>query len=182
MQGLDAGNPNERLFSTEPFCGILSEVALPEGEPAAFLAAATRFCNDTLWGTLNASLIIHPQSEKDAKVAAALDRALVELRYGTVGINHWAGMGYGLVSMPWGGHPSSTLANVQSGIGWVHNTYLLEGIDKAIVRGPLVVKTPHPAWFYDNKAALEIMKKMVDLEAAPSWLKVAPLAMTALRG
>ena len=58
---------------------------------------------------------------------------------------------------------------------------LLEGIDKSVVRGPLTVK-PHPAWFFDNKTAHEIARKMVDFEASPSWLKIPGLALTALRG
>ena len=181
IHGLDPTDDKEKLFFTEPFCGILSEVALPEADPAAFLAAATVFCNDRLWGTLNAGVMISPVTEADPKAAAALDRAIVELRYGTVAVNHWPALGYGFVSTPWGGHPSATLANVQSGIGWVHNTYLLEGIDKSVVRGPIVVK-PHPAWFFDNKTAHEVARRMVDFEAAPSWLKIPGLALTALRG
>ena len=39
--------------------------------------------------------------------------------------------------------------NIQSGLGWVHNTFMLEGIEKSVFRGPLVV-SPKPAWFYDN--------------------------------
>ena len=96
-------------------------------------------------------------------------------------INHWAALGYGFVSTPWGGHPSATLANIQSGIGWVHNTYMIEGIEKSVIRGPLVV-APKPAWFFDNKATHLIGAKMVAYEAAPSWLKVPGIALTALKG
>jgi aldehyde dehydrogenase (NAD(P)+) len=179
--GLDSGDKSERLFTTEPFCPILSETSLDESEPAAFLDAATKFANDTLWGTLSAVILIHPKAEKDPEVARALDRATADLRYGAVGINQWTGLVYGTVTPPWGAHPSSTLANIQGGLGWVHNTFLLEGIEKAVLRGPHVV-SPKPPWFITNKNALTVAKKMVSMEAAPSWLKVPGIALSALGG
>jgi aldehyde dehydrogenase (NAD(P)+) len=112
-------------------------------------------------------------------VGRALDRAVVELRYGTVAINHWPALCYGLASPPWGGHPSATLKNIQSGIGWVHNTFMLDGIDKSIVRGNLRVR-PTPVWFYDNRKAVGMGRKLVEFEAAPSWLKVPGLMLKAL--
>jgi acyl-CoA reductase-like NAD-dependent aldehyde dehydrogenase len=181
LRDVDASVADEPLFRVEPFCGILSQTSLPAKDPAAFLAAATTFMNDRLWGTLNACIVIHPHAEAKADVAAALDRAIVELRYGTVGINHWPAVGYGVVTLPWGGHPSATLADIQSGLGWVHNTYMLEGIDKAIVRGPLKVM-PLPVWFAGNRAATELGPKLVAMEADPSWWKLPGIVLRALRG
>jgi aldehyde dehydrogenase (NAD(P)+) len=180
IEGLDPGS-DDAAFTTEPFCGLLNVVELPESEPARFLDAAVAFANDRLWGTLNACLFVHPASEREAAVAAAVDRAIVNLRYGTVGINHWPALGYGFVSLPWGGHPSATLANVQSGLGWVHNTYLVEGIDKAVVRGPLKA-FPTPAWFLGHRTTHVVGRKLVDFEAAPSWLKLPGLVAAAVRG
>ena len=39
-------------------------------------------------------------------IGVALERAIADLRYGTVAINHWPALGYGLGTLPWGGHPS----------------------------------------------------------------------------
>lgn len=179
--GLDSKDKEERLFHTEPFCPILSETSLDEKDPAAFLAAATAFANDRVWGTLSCMVMIHPETEEDPAVAAALDRAVAELRYGGVGINHWAGLIYGTVSPPWGAHPSSTLSNIQGGLGWVHNTLMLEGIEKAVLRGPIRVN-PKPPWFVTNKKSLAVAEKMVSMEASPSWLKVPGIALAALGG
>ena len=181
IAGVDSANLEERLFRIEPFCGILSETSLPESDPVAFLAAATTFLNDRLWGTLNAMLVVHPKHERDATVGAALDRAIVALRYGTVTVNHWPALGYGFVSPPWGGHQSATLGDIQSGLGWVHNTFMLEGIDKSIIRGPIKV-APKPAWFYDNKKTHLLGPKLLAFEADPSWFKIPGLALTALGG
>lgn len=181
ITGLDPDNASESLFCTEPFCAILSNVELSAGGPAEFIAKAVDFCNDRLWGTLNAAIIIHPKLEKDPQAGPALDKAILDLRYGTVAINHWPGLAYGFVSVAWGGHPSSTLENIQSGLGWVHNTLMLEGIEKTIIRGPLTV-FPKPPWFLDHAKTHEIGAVLVDVEANPSWLKVPLVAAKALRG
>jgi acyl-CoA reductase-like NAD-dependent aldehyde dehydrogenase len=179
--GLDGKEKDERLFTTEPFCSILSEATLDEKDPAAFLVAATEFCNERLWGTLSAVIMIHPKTEKDPQVSAALDRAVAELRYGALGINHWAALVYATVTPPWGAHPSSTLQDIQGGLGWVHNTFMLEGIEKAVIRGPLTV-FPKPPWFVTHRASPDVARRLVAMEAEPSWLKVPGIALAAMRG
>jgi len=181
ITGLNPADADEPLFQTEPFCSILSHVELPAAEPAAFLKAATVFANETLWGTLNACIIIHPNDEKKADVAAALDKAVIDLEYGTVSINHWPALGYGFVTTPWGGHPSATLENIQSGLGWVHNTFLIEGIEKGVIRGPLMV-SPKPPWFVTHTRTHEIGPKLVQMEASPSFFKLPSIVWSAARG
>lgn len=178
IRGVDpaAADP---VFTVEPFCGVVSDVVLPAAAPDEFLAAATGFCNDRLWGTLNAALFVPPALERDAAVGPTLERAITELRYGTVAVNHWPALGYGVGSLPWGGHPSATLRDIQSGLGWVHNTYMLEGIDKAIIRGPLVVR-PRPLWFTGNRKAVAVARRMIRQEAAPSWRGLARVVGAAL--
>jgi hypothetical protein len=179
IPGLDPGDEREPLFRTEPFCGLLSETSLGSTDPVQFLAEATRFMNDRLWGTLNAMLVVPPKLEADPTVGAALDRAVLDLRYGTVGINHWPALGYVFGTTPWGGHQSATPEDIQSGLGWVHNTFMLDGIDKAVIRGPLTVK-PMPVWFEGNAKAERVAPLVADLEAAPSWLKVPGLLLRVL--
>jgi aldehyde dehydrogenase (NAD(P)+) len=171
----------DKVFSMEPWCSVLSETAIGTSDPIAFLDEAVRFCNDKVWGTLSATIIVHPSTMKDPKFAEALDRAVQALRYGTVCINHWPALGFAFGTTPWGGHPSATLENIQSGKGWVHNTFMLEGIEKCVIRGPLVVK-PKPTWFANHRTAAEIGRKLVKMEAAPSLLKLPGLIMQALRG
>jgi aldehyde dehydrogenase (NAD(P)+) len=178
---LDPQSTTESLFHVEPFCGLLSQTDLVAEDPVAFLAAATKFCNERVWGTLNAMLVIHPKTEADPEVAKALERAIVDLRYGTVSINHWPAVVYAAASPPWGGHPSATLADIQSGRGFVHNTFMLEGIEKAVLRGPLTL-FPKPAWFYDHAASHVIGERLAHFEAAPSPFKLPALAAAALRG
>lgn len=179
IRDVDAG-ADDPLFRTEPFCGILSETCIGTADPVEFLASATDFMNDRLWGTLNAAIVVHPRLEKDPAVGAALRRTVRELGYGTVGINHWPALGYAFGCTPWGGHPSSNLADIQSGMGWVHNTFMLEGVDKVVIHGPLTA-WPHPVWFYDHRRAHEVGPRLAAFEARPAWRRLPGLVTSALR-
>jgi aldehyde dehydrogenase (NAD(P)+) len=178
VRGVDA-KVDDPLFRTEPFCGILSETSVGTTDPIEFLGTATTFMNEKMWGTLSTTLVVPPKLEKDVPFAQALDRSIVELRYGTVSINHWPALGYAFGTLPWGGHPSATLKDIQSGLGWVHNTYMLGGVDKSVVRGPLTV-SPYPLWFFDNRKAGKVAPSAAGMEAEPSWLKLPGLLAKAL--
>ena len=171
VRDLDSADADDPLFTTEPFCSLLSETTVGSTDPLDFLVAATTFMNDTLWGTLSAAIVVAPELERDAEVARALDRAVTDLRYGCVALNDWPAVSYGLVSPPWGGHPGATLTDVQSGTGWVHNTFMLGGIDKAVLRGSIRFR-PTPPWFADHPTAGRAGPDMVALEAEPRWARL----------
>ena len=59
-----------------------------------------QFCNETLWGTLGANVIIHPKTIR--ALGAAFDQAVADLRYGCVAINAWTGVGFLLSATTWG--------------------------------------------------------------------------------
>ncbi|HEY4104514.1 MAG TPA: aldehyde dehydrogenase family protein [Polyangiaceae bacterium] len=159
-------------FSLEPFCSVLSEVSVGSSDPIEFLAAATKFANERLWGTLNAMIYLPRASERDAAISAALDRAVAELRYGTIAINHWSAAAYVMTTSPWGGYPGATLEDVQSGIGWVHNSLLLQRVLKTVQRGPLRA-FPTPVYFPGHRSLRELGRALFDFEAKPSALGFA---------
>jgi len=169
-------------FSVEPFCSILSEVSVGSDDPIEFLASATEFANERLWGTLNAMLYVTPHTERDGALSRALENALAELRYGTVAINHWPAAGYALATAPWGGHPSATLADVQSGSGWVHNSLLLDAnvIEKTVQRGPLRA-FPAPPYFPGHRSLHLLGRALADFEAEPSATGLASVGYFAVR-
>jgi len=177
--GVDPTNRDDRLFRTESFCPVLAETSVGSTDINHFLAAATDFMNDTLWGSLCATIVIAPRRQRDPLIAPALDHAITTLRYGSVAINHWAALNYATVSLPWGAYPGATLADVQSGIGWVHNTFMLDGVDKAVLGGALVTK-PNPPWFAGLPNAGSIAQHLTDLEGRPSWRKI-PRLIAAMR-
>ncbi|HEV8551747.1 MAG TPA: aldehyde dehydrogenase family protein, partial [Polyangiaceae bacterium] len=46
------------VYEHEPFCGVLSETAVPGADTLEFLRNVTTFLNERVWGTLNAMLLV----------------------------------------------------------------------------------------------------------------------------
>jgi aldehyde dehydrogenase (NAD(P)+) len=127
-------------------------------------------------------MIIAPASiESDAATAAALERMLRELRYGSVCVNVWPAAAYGLGTLPWGGHPSATLENAQSGLGWGHNALLLRDLEKTVLRAPLVPLVK-PLWYPGHRTLDTLARRFGDFSAAPGPGKLLKVAVAALRG
>jgi len=155
------------METTEYFAPALGVVALP-GDGQEFLDAAVEYANDRLTGTLGANLLIDPDTE--AALGDGFEHAVAELRYGTVAINTWTGVAFGIPTMPWGAYPGGTLENVQSGIGVVHNALLLDAVERGVMRGPFrpfprsvgslvgpgtFSALPRPPWFVTSTGAAD---------------------------
>jgi len=178
---LDPGARGDICYTTEAFCGLFAETAIAAGGIPDYLERAVAFANDTLWGTLNVTLIVPPAALADPAIAAAVERAIADLRYGTVSVNHWAAIGYGLVVTPWGAYPGHTAEDIQSGTGVVHNTLMFSRVQKSVVRAPFHAH-PKPAWFANHRTASRLTPRLVRFEAAPSPAKLPGIFSLALRG
>lgn len=178
---VEARNAADPLFSTEPFCSILSIVEIGGPDPVEFLEHAVRFCNTTLWGTLAASLFVPSLYHDDGAVEHAVEKAIVALEYGAIGINVWPAIVYATARAPWGGHPSATLEDVQSGIGFVHNPLYLPKVEKTIVEAPLV-PIPRPPFVAGHPHALAAAKTLAEYSESPSLGKAASVAIATLLG
>ena len=124
---------------------------------------------------------MHPSFRKSPEGAASFERALADLRYGAIGVNHWPGLVYAMMSPPWGGYPSGTLADAQSGIGSVHNTFMLRDVQKTVLEGPLTI-APKPFWFPTHRKPEPLAWKVLELNARPSAWKLPGLMLAALGG
>ena len=174
--------PDEKpqFFNEESFVCVLAEVALDAPTPEAFFRRAVDFANQRLAGTLCAA-VTHPAGFRSrASNERLLQAALGELRYGAVAINHWPGLMYAMMSPPWGGFPGSRLANAQSGIGWVHNTFMLEGIEKSVLDGPLTI-FPKPPWFPTHPQAERVAWSYFRLYHRPSCINATQLLIASFR-
>ena len=180
VRDIDPANEPHWL-AEESFVCVCAETALDAADPDEFLDRAVDFVNERVWGTLGAGLMIHPASRKGAASEARFQQAVARLLYGTVAINHWPAIAYAVMSTPWGGYPGGTLADAQSGIGWVHNTYLLDRVEKSVLSGPLVMR-PKPLWFPSHRHADKLAWKVLDLYRQPHWRKLPGIVGTALRG
>lgn len=167
------------LVREESFVCVCAETSLDAGTPLEFLREAVDFVNNEVWGTLCAALTIPPGFRRLTECEQVLQDAIAKLRYGAVSINHWPALTYGLMSPPWGGFPGSKLADIQSGRGWVHNTYMLGGVEKTVLSGPLTV-FPKPLWFPTHTHPDRVARRMLALYARPTWLRWAALAASSL--
>lgn len=181
MHHLDPNDVDDICFNMESWCGQTSEVALSAGTVAEYVDRAVDFCNERVWGTLNATLIVHPKSLKDRAVNEAVERAIANLRYGSVAVNHWAGIVYGMVATTWGAFPGHTIDDIRSGQGVVHNTYMFDKPEKSVLRGPFR-PFPKPPWFLDNKNAADVGRKVTYFNADPSLIRLPGLILATLRG
>jgi acyl-CoA reductase-like NAD-dependent aldehyde dehydrogenase len=182
VTGVDSRNKDDVCFTTEAFCGLCAETTIDGTNAAEYLDRAVDFANAHLWGTLSAIILIHPASLKDPAVAAAFDRALTNLRYGTIGVNYPAALGFVLMVPTWGAFPGHTINDIQSGTGVVHNTLLFEHPQKSIIRAPFHIR-PTPPWFVlHTNTGRKLYPKMVQFEATPSLWKLPSLMWTAITG
>ena len=125
---------NDELIHSEVFASVLAVVTLPESDASGFLAAATAFANERLPGTLGATLIIDPRTERAHR--DEVDSAIRDLRYGTLGVNVWSGFGFLLGYTPWGAFPGNSAKDIGSGRGFVHNAFMLDKVERTVLRGP----------------------------------------------
>lgn len=167
------------LFQEESFVCVCGETALAAETPKDFLQAATDFVNYRMAGTLCASMTL--PSDFRRRHQDAIERSLTRLRYGTVCVNQWSGIAYGLTSPPWGAYPGASIQNVESGIGNVHNTYLLDGIEKTVLQGPLV-NFPKPVWFSTHRNAVEVATRLIHLYHRSSMFSLPSLFAAAITG
>ena len=86
LEGFDASS-DASAITEEAFCQVVAIVDLPEASPGRFLSAAADFCNDRLHGTLNATILIDPQTARSPETGLA--RAVERLRYGSTA-SSWA--------------------------------------------------------------------------------------------
>jgi acyl-CoA reductase-like NAD-dependent aldehyde dehydrogenase len=190
LTGLDLRDGAESAFETEYFAPVLGVAELP-GTGEDFLAAAVTAANNRLRGTLGANLIVHPDTKR--ALGEAFERQVAALRYGTIGINAWTGVGYLTPDATWGAFPGHTLDDIQSGIGVVHNALLLDDPERTVVEGPFRPAprsllnrewaiSPKPPWFVDNKTAASTGRLLASFEARPRWGALPGIFASALRG
>jgi aldehyde dehydrogenase (NAD(P)+) len=185
----DVGQQAHAL-TTEYFAPVLGVLEV-QGEPRTFLQKAVKVANEEFAGTLGVNLIAHPRTM--AALGPALDEAIAALRYGTVAVNAWTGVGFLTPAATWGAFPGHTVAEVGSGIGIVHNALLLDHTERTVVHGPFrpaprsvthgeMALSPRPPWFVTNRTAATTGRLLTEFAARPRWSALPKIFASALRG
>ena len=187
--------PGETAFETEVFGPALAVTRLPGGsatdDPGEWLRRAVAWCNETLAGTLGATILIHPRTLR--QLGGRFEDIIADLRYGTVGVNIWSGAGFLVAQAAWGAYPGHERDDIQSGTGVVHNSYLFDKPQKTVAYGPfapfprslLLGEThlsPRPLWFVTNDTADVTAQRVTEFAADPSPLRLPAIFASALRG
>jgi aldehyde dehydrogenase (NAD(P)+) len=178
-------------FREEAFGGVLTVTRLPGGSARAFLENAVAFCNEALWGTLGANILVHPSTRTE--LGPAFEDALAALRYGCITVNGWTGIGFLVAQTSWGAFPGHARNDIRSGQGVVHNSRLFDRPEKSVVTAPFypfprgllhgqTALLPKPPWFVTNTRAHDVMRKLTLFEASPGPLKLPGIFLSALRG
>lgn len=176
-------NPNEPnpLFSSESFVCVCAEVPIDADSPEEFVEKAVEFSNEKLWGTLACSMTLPNGFRRDAIRRQLIQKKLDELQFGAVSINQWSAILFALMSPPWGGCSGGTLCDPLSGIGWVHNSFMLTDIDKTVLEAPLNV-VPKPVWSPTHNRPEELAWAMFELMSKPSLWNLTKLGCRAGHG
>lgn len=191
ITGLDSKNSAEYSFHTEFFGPVYAQTYVEGDDAGSFLENAVKFCNETLHGTLGATILIHPKTMKKSK--ANLDKAITDLKYGAIGVNAWNAVAFLVTQCTWGAFPGHTYNDIQSGIGTVHNTFLFDKPQKTVIYGPFRVLPrawvhgdfnlmPKPVWFVTNKTAHITAKRITKFAVNPGFKHLPGIFLAALRG
>ncbi|MFG2520842.1 aldehyde dehydrogenase family protein [Streptomyces sp. NPDC048527] len=187
----DITDADDPLLTVEVFASALGVVRLPGDDAPQFLRAATEFANDKLPGTLGATLLVHPGTERSHR--QAVGDAVAALRYGTLGVNCWSAFGFLLGYTPWGAFPGHTRQDIGSGIGFVHNAFMLEDVEKTVVRAPFAPSprglftgspslSPRPPYYVTNRTGNTTMERLTAYTTDPKPSRLPGIFVSALRG
>ncbi|TFB75912.1 aldehyde dehydrogenase family protein [Cryobacterium glaciale] len=179
----------EDMLITEYFAPVLGVLELP-GTGQAFLDTAVETVNRDFLGTLGANILGRPGTIR--QLGPGFELAVARLRYGTIAINAWTGVGFLSAAAPWGAFPGHTLANVGSGIGVVHNALLLDEVERTVVRGPFRpfprsilhgdwALLPKPPWFVSARSGARTARLLTEFAAHPSARKLPRILAAAFR-
>lgn len=190
---IDRDDDPTALQNTEYFAPVLGVVEVP-GSGQEFLDAAVAYANEQLQGTLGANLIIAPSTER--ALGPGFERAIANLRYGSIAINGWTAFGFITPTMTWGAFPGNTIDDVGSGIGVVHNALLLDAVERSVIRGPFrplprslpvlngggrLTILPKPPWFVSSRTGAAVSEGLTRFRANGGVLGLVKTLTKALR-
>ena len=162
------------LCGRELFAPVLREFPRPGNEVVAFAHSAAQFVRERCFGALSAYVFAPPRGLRT--VTAAMAQLIDSLPHGTIAINTWTGLGYGLGTTPWGVPKHSDLAH---GSGWTRNVSGLLHPHRVVIEAPF---RPHPLppWLPQHRRAAATMRALTLHTLRPSLRSLAVTAANAM--
>ncbi|MEM6495646.1 MAG: aldehyde dehydrogenase family protein, partial [Pseudomonadota bacterium] len=179
-------------MNQECFAPALGAKELDDPDVEIYLRSAVSYANHKLSGTLGANILIHPRTLAGLG-QQRFEEIIAELRYGTIAINTWCGLAFNAPTCPWGAYPGHTLADIQSGIGTVHNALMLENVERVVIQAPWrpfprsilageMTAFPRPPYFITHKTQHKLGPLLTRFQHSPSLLKLPRILMNAVFG
>ena len=163
---------------TEAFAQVFVEVALDTALDAdEFLAEATIFCNNKVQGTLCANILIDGKTRRKHK--DALDQAVTNLKFGTVGVNLNAINAFTSPYLYWGGHDDDEQGLV-SGLGSFGNLFGYKNTVKSILDDSFI--SLGQIKFNNLAATRRTSSALANFTLVPTWTRLMKLLGVALVG
>jgi acyl-CoA reductase-like NAD-dependent aldehyde dehydrogenase len=190
ITGLDLTTSGDSAFETEYFGPVLGVGELP-GTGLWFLDAAVDAANERLHGTLGANILVHPATIRE--FGWRFRESIARMRYGTIAVNAWTGVGFLTARTHWGAFPGHPLDDIESGRGVVNNALMIDQTERTVVYGPFrpsprslrhgeLSLTPKPAWFVSNRTADTTGRRLTGFVYQPRWRAMPGIFASALRG
>ena len=185
-------NDSDWFTNTEVFGPAMSTHEMEAPDAQTYLRSAVEYANDHLHGTLGANILIHPKTIKEIG-KTQFENIIADLHYGTIAINAWTGLAFLVATCPWGAFPGHTPQEVQSGIGKVHNSFMLKDTERVVIQAPWapfprgllsgqLTLLPRPPWFITNKRQDKMGRLLTQFQHSPSWSKLPRIFLNAILG
>lgn len=188
----DTDDTDAWFRTNEIFAPAFSTHEIAGTDAESYLRDAIRYANEDLHGTLGGNILIHPKTIRQIG-RKRFEEIVGEFRYGTIAINAWTGLGFLSSACPWGAFPGHTLEDVQSGIGFAHNTFMFDRAERVVLQAPWrpfprnlasgqFSLLPRPPWFITNRKQDRIGELLTRFQYKPGWLKLPRIFIAALMG
>ena len=151
----------------EVFGPALAVCIIDNDNDVDYWEKVTDAVNNCLFGSLSCTVVQHPSMNKDMA-----EKVVRNLKYGNVGVNVWGGQAFSYPGGTWGAYPGEQLEAVQSGIGQIHNHFLLENVEKTVAYAPFMSKHHIGS---QSPPTLKYAKFLASVifSSAPTWRKIS---------
>jgi hypothetical protein len=163
------------LFEAEHFAPVLLETSIAASSPVGFAERVAALVSGQVFGALSASVFACPQVLR--KERAAIQQLAAALPHGSVVLNGWAGLAFGLGSTPWGVADGVEIAH---GRGFVRGTIGMPAPRKVLIEAPFRPR-PLPPWLPQHRRGLETARALTALYERPGLWRCAAVAAAGMR-
>ena len=166
----------EYACRVEAFCGVIAEASIAAKHPDEFLRSAVPLVNEHVYGSLSCGILAPQHTERKE-----LQTAVQELKYGAVGVNAWGASVFALGQTSWGAYPGHSAEDIQSGCGEVHNTLLLDNVEKSVLWASFRPWLT-PLYMPGHKRLKAVGKAWLEFEVKPNWWRFLKMGIPAMLG